>query len=91
MTPLSPNANVVYCFKVSCDKTQSYIGKTEGHLAMRVQEHLSGRAGKSSIHEHISSCKVCHSCSISNFHTLALANTDFEAKITEALYVKNIV
>ena len=53
------------------------------HLAVRVQEHLSGKSGKSAIHEHISSCKGCHSCSISNFYTLAQANTDFETKIKD--------
>ena len=55
---------------------------------MRVQEHLSGKSGKSAIHDHISSCKDCHSCSISNFYTLSQANTDFEAKIKEALHIK---
>ena len=90
MNPLTPKANVIYCLKVSCDKIQSYIGRTKTHLAMRVQEHLSGKSGKSSIHEHISSCKDRHSSSISNFYTLAKANTDFEAKIKEALYMKNI-
>ena len=60
------------------NKTQSYVGKTERHLAVRVQEHLSGKSGKCAIHEHISSCKDCHSCSISNFYTSAHANTDFE-------------
>ena len=62
VTPLTHNANVVYCLKGSCDKTQSYIGKIKRHLAVR--EHLSGISGKSAIHEHISSCKDCHSCSI---------------------------
>ena len=77
MTSLTLKANVVYCFNGSCDMTQSYIGMSKIHMAMRVQEHLSG---KSAIHEHISSCKDSHSCSISNFYTLVQANTDFEAK-----------
>ena len=67
--------------------TQSYIGKTKRHLAVRVQEHLSG---KSAIHDHISSCKDCHSYSISNCCTISQDNTDFEAKIKEASYIKNI-
>ena len=53
---------------------------------MRVQEHLSG---KSAIHEHISSCKDCHSYSISNFHIISQDDTDFEGKIKQALYIKN--
>ena len=75
---------LVYCFKGPCDKTQFYIGKTKRHLAMRVQEHLSG---KSAIPEYISSSKDCHSCSISNFCIISQANTDFEAKIKESLYI----
>ena len=50
----------------------------------RQKEHLSG---KSAIHEHNSSCKDCHSCSISNFYTISQANTDFEARIKEAKYI----
>ena len=76
MTPLTLRANVVYCCKGSCVKTQSYISKTKRHLAIKVQEHLSGKSGKSAIHEHISSCKDCYSCYISNFYTLAQSNTD---------------
>ena len=69
VTPLTPKANVIDCLKGSPDKTQSYIGKTKRHLAVRVQEHLSGKSGKSVIHEHISLCMDCHSCSISNYYT----------------------
>ena len=57
---------------------------------MRVQEHLSGTSGESAIHQNISSCKDCHSCSISNFFTLAQADVDFEDKIKETLYKKNM-
>ena len=85
VTPLTLRANVVYCFRVSCDKTQSYIDKTKRHLALWVQEHLSG---KSAIHEHVSSCKDCHSYSINNFYTLSQANIDFVKKIKEAIYIK---
>ena len=45
MTPLTLKAYVVYYFKLSCDKMQSYIGKTKIHLPMRVQEHLSMTSG----------------------------------------------
>ena len=78
MTRLTHKANVVYCLKGSCDKIQIY---------MRVQEHLSGKSRKSAIHEHISSCKDCHSCSINSFYILSQANTDFDANINEALYI----
>ena len=44
-TPLAKKklqANVVYLFEGSCDKNQTYIGKTKRHLATRVREHFSG-------------------------------------------------
>ena len=90
MTPLTLRANAVYCLKASCDKTQSYIVKTKRHLAMRVQEHLSGKLRKPAVHEHISSCMDCNSCFINNFKALTQANTDFEAELKEALCIKNI-
>ena len=80
-------ANVVYCFKGSCDKIHCYIGESKRHLAVRIQEHHSVKSGKPTIHENVSSCKGCHSCSISNFYYLAQANTDFEGKIKEDLYI----
>ena len=61
-----------------------HIYVTKRHFAVKVQENLSG---KSAIYEHISSCKDCHSCCISNLYTSAQANTDFEAKMKETLYI----
>ena len=40
-TPLAIHANVIYLFEGSCDKNQTYIGKTKIHLATRVMEHFS--------------------------------------------------
>ena len=90
MTPLTGRANVVCCFKVSCDKTQSYIVETKGHLTFMVQEHLSVKSVKYAFHEYIYSCMDCHSCSLTNFYNFAHTNKDFEAKIKEALYIKYI-
>ena len=59
VTPLTLNANV---------------DRQKIHFAMKVQEHHSMNLKKSATNEHISSCKDCHSCSISNFYTLAQAN-----------------
>ena len=56
-------------FHWSCDKTESYIGETIRHVAVSVQEHLSGQLWQSA-------SKDCHSCSISYFYTLAQVNTD---------------
>ena len=43
-TPLVLQANVVYLFEGSCDKNQTYIGKTKIHLATRVWEHFTGNS-----------------------------------------------
>ena len=43
-TPLALQANVVYLYEGSCDKNQTYIGKTKRHLATRVMEHFSGNS-----------------------------------------------
>ena len=43
-TPLALQANVVYLFEGSCDKNQTYIGKTDRHLVTRVMEHFSGNS-----------------------------------------------
>ena len=40
-TQLALQANVVYLFEGSCDKNQTYIGKTKRHLATRVRENFS--------------------------------------------------
>ena len=40
--PLDLQANFVYLIEGSCDKNQSYIGKTKRNLATRVREHFSG-------------------------------------------------
>ena len=37
---IAPNAFL----DVSCDKNQTYIGKTKRHLATRVREHFSGNS-----------------------------------------------
>ena len=44
VTPLHLRANYVHYPKGYLDKTQSYVGKTTRHLAVRVQEHLSGKS-----------------------------------------------
>ena len=43
-TPLALQANVVYLFEGSCDKNQTYIGKTIRHLANRAMDHFSGNS-----------------------------------------------
>ena len=74
-----------HCFKMSCDKTQSYNGKAKSHLTLYVHEHLPE---KSAVNEHICSCEDYQSISINNFYILSQAKTYFGAKIKEALLVK---
>ena len=84
-TPLALQENVVYLFAGSCDKNQTYIGKTKRHLAIRVREHLSGN---SAIREHISSCNACNHSAIENFNILSHGSNDFDNKVKEALYIR---
>ena len=76
----------MYEFQGSCDKSQSYIGKTKRHLAVRTREHFEGR---SAISSHLENCFSCRSSSsISNFRILASGLSDLDIKIKEALYIK---
>ena len=84
-TPLALQANVVYLFEGSCDKNQTYIGKTKRHLSTRVREHF---LGYSAISEHISSCSTCNHSTIENFNILSHGSNDFDNKVKEALYIK---
>lgn len=86
-TPMTLKANVIYSFEGSCDKNQTYIGKTKRHLATRVKEHLSD---KSAIYEHITHCIDCRTANITNFSVIDSGYTDFEIKIKEALYIKKL-
>ena len=58
-------------FEGSCDKNQTYIGKTNRHLATRVREYFSGNF------EHIS-CNTCNHSTIDNFHILTHGKNDFD-------------
>ena len=84
-TPLALQANVVYLLKGSCDKNQTYIGKTKRHLATRAREHFSGNLA---IFQHVSSCNACNHLTIENFHILSHGINDFDNKVKEALYIK---
>ena len=64
----------------------------QSHLTLRVQEHLSG---KPAAHEHISSCKDCHTCSantiLSSFKqthisTVKKGHGKVQAKINNSSY-----
>ena len=57
VTPLELRAKVVYHFECSCDRSNSYIGKTKRHLAIRTKEHLRG---SSAIFDHTSKCHMGH-------------------------------
>ena len=83
--PLALQANVIYLFESSCDKNQTYVGKTKRHLATRFREHFSGY---SAIFEHISSCCTFNHSTIENFHILSCGSNDFDNKVKEALYIK---
>ena len=83
--PLALQPNVAYLFQSSCDKNQTYIGKTKRHLATRVREHFSGN---SAIFEHISSSNACNHSTIEKCHIWSHGNNDFNNKVKETLNIK---
>ena len=87
-TPFDLRAKVVYRFQCPCDKGMSYIGKTKRHLVTRSKEHFSGQ--RSAISDHLKECPICRkNADIDKFSILATANSDFELRIKEALYIKS--
>ena len=86
-TPTELIAKCVYKFTCSCDKNNSYIGKTIRHLAIRSKEHLTGN---SAIFDHVQNCRDCTNASLENFKILNCGNSDLEIKILEALQIKDL-
>ena len=86
MTPMELRAKVVYHFECSCNRSNSYIGKTKRHLAIRTKEHLRR---SSAIFDHTSKCHMGQHCSIENFKVIGQGRSDLEIKIKEALLIKD--
>ena len=90
-TPLFLCLNVVYKFTCSCDTNLTYIGMSSRHLITRV-EHLNlADSRKSAIKDHILSCPICSNLqyNLNSFTILKKCNSDYEAKIHEALLIKH--
>ena len=89
-TPKILASNVVYKFSCLCATNLTYIGKTKRHLTVRGLEHLEFEKAepKSEIKEHLKKCLVCRKSNLDNFEILKKCKSDFEAKVTEALYIK---
>ena len=90
-TPLPLCSNVVYKFTCWCDTNLTYIGMYSRHLITRVKEHLNlADSRKSAIKNHILSCPICSNLqyNINSFTILRKCNSDYEAKIHEALLMK---
>ena len=90
-TPLPLCSNVVYKFTCSCDTNLRYIGVSFRYLITRVKEHLNlADLRKSAIKDHILSCPTCSNLqyNINSFTILKKCNSDYEAKIHEALLIK---
>ena len=88
-TPESLISCVVYKFVCSsCNAT--YIGETHRHFHQRCNEHLLIDK-MSSVYKHIHSSKACFtSATLSSFSILDRANTKFQLKIKEGLYIKKL-
>ena len=90
-TPKELNSRVAYKFTCVCNTSLTYIGKTKRHLVVRSKEHLDCESEtKSEIKEHLKQCLQCRNvCNIDNFEILKKCQTDQEAKINEAILIKN--
>ena len=90
-TPLPLCSNVVYKFTCSCDTNLTYIGMSSRHLITRVMEYLNlADSKKSAIKNRILSCPTCSNLQY-NIYCLTIlkkCNSDYEAKIHEALLIK---
>ena len=89
-TPFILLTNVVYKFSCLGDPSISYIGKTERHIATRMDEHLDRRAEKSAVTSHINSCVSCatHGVSYDNFSILRKCDTSYSTSIHEAFLIR---
>ena len=90
-TPKELNSRVAYKFTCVCNTSLTYIGKTKRHLVVRSKEHLDCESEtKSEIKEHLKQCLQCKNvCNLDNFEILKKCQTDQEAKINEAILIKN--
>ena len=79
--------NLVYQYNCLGDPNISYIGKTKRYFGTRVHEHIETDT-KSSVYKHIKNCNYCNeNNAFNNFDIIDSGNSDFEAKILEALHV----
>ena len=84
-------SNVVYKFTCSCNTDLTYHGLSSRHLITRVKEHLNlADSRKSAIRDHILSGPTCSNLqyNINSFTKLNKCNSNYEAKIHEALLIK---
>ena len=90
-TPRQITSNVVYKFTCLCDSSLTYIGKTKRHLGVRVEEHLGYQREKpvGEIKTHLKKCDLCKQSNLDNFQIVKKSMSDHEAKINEALVIKN--
>ena len=90
-TPKALTCNVVYKFTCLCDSSLTYIGKTKRHLGVRVEEHLGYQREKpvGEIKTHLKKCDLCKQSNLDNFQIVKKSMSDHEAKINEALVIKN--
>lgn len=88
-TPFILRSNVVYSFNGLCDTDISYIGKTKRHLAVRMDEHISGKS-PSAVSYHVNNCNICKNCNSSSFKILDTGANNLDTSIKEALYIKKL-
>ena len=89
-TPKQLLSNVVYKYTCLCDANLTYIGKTKRHLIVRSLEHLGYEniEPKSKVKTHLMGCEICKKAKFENFDIVKKCNSDYEAKISEAMSIK---
>ena len=86
-TSFSQTTSVVYKF-VCAGCNSSYIGETERHLSVRINEHFF-KDKNSHIYKHLATSPVCkEQCTADCFSVIDHAHTKHQLRIKEGLYIK---
>ena len=86
--PIADNSKSLLVYKFTCaSSSSSYIGETCLHFKTRIEEHIK-KDSKSHIFKHLHSTRTCFdSYNSLSFKIIDRANSKFDLKFKEALYI----
>ena len=86
--PIPDNLKSLLVYKFTCaSSSSSYIGETCLHFKTRIEEHIK-KDSKSHIFKHLHSTRTCFdSYNSLSFKIIDRANSKFDLKFKEALYI----